>query len=163
TRPVGPPRAPPSCPAPRSRGRPLPPTPPGRATATIAQTSAATERRPPRGRSDVGTLERSTPRARYFRYFPAVILRFLPDCRCHGGGPRCAETFFGWRPSMRILAMDEKRRVGRPANPESRRMHVWINSTVKRRIVRCAVQNGLPLHELVDTALRQYLTRRRMM
>jgi predicted HicB family RNase H-like nuclease len=63
---------------------------------------------------------------------------------------------------MRMLAMEEKRRVGRPANPLSRRMHVWVDSTVKRRIVRCAVQNGLPLHELVDTALRQYLVRRRV-
>src|SRR5207249_9975033 len=124
----------------------VPSIPPRRATAPIAQTGAATERRPPRGRSDVGTLDRSTPRARYFRYFPAVILRFLPDCRCHGGGPRCAETFFGWRPSMRILAMDEKRRVGRPANPESRRTHVRINSTGTRRIGRCAAQHGLPLH-----------------
>jgi len=41
-------------------------------------------------------------------------------------------------------------------------MHVWVDSTVKRRIVRFAVENGLPLHELVDTALRQYLTRRRV-
>ncbi len=64
---------------------------------------------------------------------------------------------------MRMPAMtDEKRRVGRPANPLSRRMHVWVDSTVKRRIVRCAVENGLPLHELVDTALRQYLTKRRV-
>jgi hypothetical protein len=60
---------------------------------------------------------------------------------------------------MRMLAIEEKRRVGRPANPESRRMHVWVDSTVKRRIVRCAVKHGLPLHEVVDSALRQYLTK----
>jgi hypothetical protein len=63
---------------------------------------------------------------------------------------------------MRMLAMDEKRRVGRPANPESRRMHVWVDSTVKRRIVRYTLKHGVPLHEVVATALRQYLTKRKV-
>lgn len=63
---------------------------------------------------------------------------------------------------MRIVAMDGKRRIGRPANPQSRRMHVWVDPTVKRRIIRCAVERGVSLRAVVDTALRQYLTRLRM-
>jgi len=63
---------------------------------------------------------------------------------------------------MKMLATDEKGRVGRPANPESRRMHVWVEPTVKRRIVRAAEKHGMPLQEVVGTALRQYLTRLRV-
>jgi predicted HicB family RNase H-like nuclease len=63
---------------------------------------------------------------------------------------------------MRMLAAEEKGRVGRPANPESRRMHVWVEPAVKRRIVRAAVRNGVPLQEVVGTALREYLTKLRV-
>jgi predicted HicB family RNase H-like nuclease len=66
------------------------------------------------------------------------------------------------RPPMRMLAIEEKARVGRPANPESRRMHVWVEPTVKRRIVRAAEKHGVPLQQVVGTALREYLTKLKM-
>jgi len=41
-------------------------------------------------------------------------------------------------------------------------MHVWVEPTVKRRIVRAAEKHGMPLQEVVGTALRQYLTKLRV-
>jgi hypothetical protein len=41
-------------------------------------------------------------------------------------------------------------------------MHVWVEPTVKRRIVRAAVRHGVPLQEVVGTALREYLTKLRV-
>ncbi len=63
---------------------------------------------------------------------------------------------------MRVPDMTQRRLVGRPADPRSPRLDVWVDSMVKRRVIRCAVKRRVPLQDLVDTALRQYLTKQRV-
>ncbi len=60
-----------------------------------------------------------------------------------------------------IQVMERRHRLGRPADPRSPRLDVALDSTVKRCVVRLAVRQGLSLNDLVETALRQYLTRYR--
>ena len=49
---------------------------------------------------------------------------------------------------------------GRPVNPRASRMHVQIDPDLKRRTIICAANDGIPFHQVLDTALRGYLDKR---
>ena len=58
--------------------------------------------------------------------------------------------------------MARPRKGGRPVNPRAPRMHVRIEPDLKRRAIICAANDGVPFHQVLDVALRQYLTKRRI-
>jgi hypothetical protein len=58
--------------------------------------------------------------------------------------------------------MARVRRGGRPANPRATRVHVQIAADLKRRVIICAATDGVSFHQVLDAALRAYLSRRRV-
>lgn len=56
--------------------------------------------------------------------------------------------------------MPRQRRGGRPANPRVPRIYVQIDRDIKRRVIICAATDGVPVHKVLDAALRAYLRKR---
>ena len=56
--------------------------------------------------------------------------------------------------------MARQHRGGRPANPRAARMHVTIDPKLKERMIIRATKDGVPVHKVLDAALRAYLSQR---
>jgi hypothetical protein len=39
-------------------------------------------------------------------------------------------------------------------------MHVQVDRDVKRRVIICSANDGVPFHKVLDVALREYLKKR---